>query len=78
MWNITLTNNWFVCSVDTVPGHSTLVLQHWNQTTASNNSFVGPIATSDIGSYDWSNDRYYKASPPHVCPLRLSHDFYSY
>ena len=62
--NITLKNNWFVCAADTV--HSTLVLQQWNRTTVSNNSFVGPIAASGIGSYDWSNNRYYKSTPPHV------------
>lgn len=62
--NITLTNNWFVCAANAT--HATISLVEWEQTTVHGNSFVGQITTSSIGSHDWSNNTYYRSTPPSV------------
>jgi hypothetical protein len=60
--DLTLKNNYWLGPVPT--GYVTLMLNGWQSTNVTGNMFVGPLSLSNIGSYNWSGNSYFKSSPP--------------
>lgn len=60
--DLTMINNYWIGATPT--GYVTLQIAGWQNTTATGNTFVGPLSLTNLGFTNWSGNSYYNSKPP--------------